>query len=203
MQPRAEQTRHALIVAAAALFDEHGARDTGLLEISEAAGVSKGALYFHFDSKVDLAAAVWTEARDRVHALARPLLADPAPGLSTAASFVSAVIAELRRDTVLRAGLRLEAEDSLGDKRQAPTLRQEWLHFLRHRLDAGEGGADLARLLAATTVGLEALGREDRSWWSEDVMRGLWDLLTRLTDREPASREPAPGRGADRPFTPP
>ncbi|MEV0174758.1 ScbR family autoregulator-binding transcription factor [Streptomyces sp. NPDC050803] len=57
-QLRAEQTRATIITAAADLFDRHGYESTSLSDIVEHAQVTKGALYFHFAAKDDLAQAI-------------------------------------------------------------------------------------------------------------------------------------------------
>ncbi|MCX4591813.1 ScbR family autoregulator-binding transcription factor [Streptomyces sp. NBC_01549] len=54
-QTRAIQTRESILLAAAAVFDERGYGSATLSEILARAGVTKGALYFHFASKEELA----------------------------------------------------------------------------------------------------------------------------------------------------
>ncbi|PWI45994.1 TetR/AcrR family transcriptional regulator [Streptomyces sp. ICBB 8177] len=189
MQVRAARTRQALIHAAAELIDDRGMKGTGLLDISRSAGVSKGALYFHFASKDDLIAAVRQEARGSVMALADECLDGRTSTLAGAALFTTAMSRHMREDPVLRAGLRLEAEGAVGDRLGGDSLRQGWLTALRERLAADAEAGRLrddacarstANLLAAVTVGLEALGREDESWWDPDVTTGIWELLLRL-----------------------
>ena len=55
---RSARTKGALLGAARELFAEKGFVATGRDEIAERAGVTRGALYHHFASKTDLAAAV-------------------------------------------------------------------------------------------------------------------------------------------------
>lgn len=57
-QARAIQTRHSILVAAADVFDERGYSSATISEILARAGVTKGAMYFHFASKEELALGV-------------------------------------------------------------------------------------------------------------------------------------------------
>jgi AcrR family transcriptional regulator len=50
----AEERRQQLLEAALGLFMKNGVRETSMDEISHKAGLTKGALYFHFSSKDDL-----------------------------------------------------------------------------------------------------------------------------------------------------
>lgn len=72
---RTERTRGALLAAARELFSERGIADTGRDDIAERAGVTRGALYHHFESKAAVAVAVIeavdAELTDRVVDAAR------------------------------------------------------------------------------------------------------------------------------------
>lgn len=56
---RSEATTRALVDAARKLFSRRGYASTSLDDVAEAAGVSKGAVYHHFDSKQELFRAVF------------------------------------------------------------------------------------------------------------------------------------------------
>ncbi|MEV7217428.1 ScbR family autoregulator-binding transcription factor [Kitasatospora cineracea] len=60
-QDRATRTRGAILKAAAQVFEERGYQAATIAEILAAAGVTKGALYFHFQSKEELAHGVLAE----------------------------------------------------------------------------------------------------------------------------------------------
>ncbi|MFI5621692.1 ScbR family autoregulator-binding transcription factor [Streptomyces sp. NPDC051567] len=60
-QERAVRTRRAILEAAAAVFDERGYEAATIADILSRAGVTKGALYFHFSSKQELAQGVLDE----------------------------------------------------------------------------------------------------------------------------------------------
>lgn len=61
VRDRARRTRRRLLLAAAALFDEAGYRGAPLSDILASAGLTKGALYFHFRSKRALTEALLAE----------------------------------------------------------------------------------------------------------------------------------------------
>jgi AcrR family transcriptional regulator len=63
---RTAKTRGALLVAARELFALKGFAATGRDEIAERAGVTRGALYHHFASKTEVAAAVVAELEDEL-----------------------------------------------------------------------------------------------------------------------------------------
>lgn len=75
-----EETRRVLLRETRALFATKGYAAVGLAEIVTAAGVTKGALYHHFDSKTDLFKAVLTQVQEEVGAqVAAAADAEPDP----------------------------------------------------------------------------------------------------------------------------
>ncbi|MFC4125141.1 TetR/AcrR family transcriptional regulator [Nocardia rhizosphaerae] len=75
-----EETRQLLIARSRQLFATKGYAAVGLSEIVAEAGVTKGALYHHFDSKADLFRAVLTQVQTEVGAeVATAADAEPDP----------------------------------------------------------------------------------------------------------------------------
>lgn len=58
---QSEATRTALLQAARELFTEHGYADTATEDIAQRAGVTRGALYYHFRDKAGLFCAVFED----------------------------------------------------------------------------------------------------------------------------------------------
>ena len=58
---QSDQTQRALLAAARALFAERGYAATSLAAIAARAGVTRGALHYHFQNKAGLFSAVYTE----------------------------------------------------------------------------------------------------------------------------------------------
>jgi AcrR family transcriptional regulator len=63
-QARADETRQALLRAARELFTEQGYAQTGTEQLVQHAGVTRGALYHHFESKLALFEAVLVELEE-------------------------------------------------------------------------------------------------------------------------------------------
>ncbi|MCD9196414.1 ScbR family autoregulator-binding transcription factor [Streptomyces albireticuli] len=201
-QERAINTRHALIRSAAQAFDQHGYTRAKLSGISAGAGVSSGALHFHFDTKAAMAAAVEAEAARTLHAVARTVHRRSTGALQALIDASHLFAQQLRWDIVVRAGFRLN-----GRTPQAPEsdLRGQWAACVGRALrQAAEEGAllpgaaqeDMTATIVGATTGFEALARHDRAWLSRPTVTGLWQALLpslatpeTLTRLQPAGTE--------------
>ncbi|MBK8198576.1 MAG: TetR family transcriptional regulator [Acidobacteria bacterium] len=68
---QAAETREAILAAARGLFAENGYAGASIAAIVEAAGVTKGALFHHFDSKEEVFLEVWRQLQIEMDAEAR------------------------------------------------------------------------------------------------------------------------------------
>jgi AcrR family transcriptional regulator len=110
-QERAQVTLAAIILAAATVFAERGYARTTLDMVSVEAGVTKGALYFHFASKHDLANAVIAAELESLRAEAARVLELARPALETGILLSGIFTQKLTTDVVVRAGVKLTTEE--------------------------------------------------------------------------------------------
>ncbi|MEU8842995.1 ScbR family autoregulator-binding transcription factor [Streptomyces roseus] len=209
-QERAARTRETLIRSAAETFDRDGFSVASLTAISSLAGVSNGALHFHFPSKAALAHAVEESALTRLLALTGRAEGGELPaGASRVQLLVDvthALAGALRGDPVLRAGFSLSGELS----RPGPgDLRERWRHWVEDTLRLAElegelrpeaAAGDVVTAVVAATVGFEVLAVRDAAWLSAATVTRFWRLLLptlipadRLAGFEAAGTDRRPG----------
>lgn len=175
-QDRAERTRNAILDAAAEVFEERGFSGASLSEILARAGVTKGALYFHFASKEELA-----------HAIIEEQWNIDAPHVETASSPMQGVIdvchafgLSLRSNIRVRASNRLVTEANFAQP--DPDVYQRWnkitYEFLVAAKEAGDLRADLDPEDVAKWLGGSFLGIQIMS----GVLTNRADLHDRITD---------------------
>jgi len=66
---QALETRQQILDAAVQEFSARGVASTSLTDIANAAGVTRGAIYWHFKNKVELFNGVWEECESQMHSL--------------------------------------------------------------------------------------------------------------------------------------
>ncbi|MEV0219209.1 helix-turn-helix domain-containing protein [Streptomyces sp. NPDC050704] len=205
-QERAVRTRNALIEAAAELFSRNGFEVVTLSAISTRAGVSNGALHFHFASKAALAAAVWEAAAQRLRQITAAAgapagsegggeggskegnesgSAETGGALQVLVDAAHALLRGLRHDVILRAGFDLSGAPEPVAAGQ-PDLRRRWQIWVEGVLaQAAREGAlardvsaqDAANAVVAATVGFGAMGSRNVQWLSQSVLTRFWALL--------------------------
>ncbi|MFF4102568.1 ScbR family autoregulator-binding transcription factor [Streptomyces sp. NPDC001903] len=117
-QVRAIRTRQAILSAAAKIFEEHGYQAATISQILAEAGVTKGALYFHFQSKEDLAQGVLAEQDQQL------MVPDRASKVQEIVDVVMLHAHRLQTDPMVRAGVRLSMDQlAQGLDRSGPFLR--------------------------------------------------------------------------------
>ena len=185
-------TRQQLVAAATELFAERGYEATSIEAVLDAAGVSRGALYHHFEDKRALFEAVLDTVEagmaTRVHDAAMAA-ADPD---DPAASLRAGCLAWLRliRDPVTRRIALVDAPAVVGWERWREIDECNWFGLLKDglgaalppgRLDAGSLDVLAHMLLAALNELAFMIARsEDPDAAARDGETAVVDLLGRL-----------------------
>ncbi|MFE9368164.1 ScbR family autoregulator-binding transcription factor [Streptomyces sp. NPDC006711] len=182
-QERATRTRAALIHSAARLFEERGYLKAGLTEISAGAGVSRGALTFHFETKAAVSGAVEDVAIRALRRAARQASQSQDNSLQAMIDMSHSFAYLLNDDVVVRAGYRLNCN---ADLRSGLNLLQQWQSCVQQLagLAADEGSLRpeasqeaLVTTVVATTTGLEVLSWRNSAWLSRSSLAGFWRQL--------------------------
>jgi AcrR family transcriptional regulator len=205
LQARAEATRRRIIDSAVDLFDELGYGETGLADVLQRAGVSKGAFYYHFDSKEAVASAIIDEYRRRIREAVRERDDASAPALESIirATFTSA--STIQADKTARIGNELL--QALGQVSSvAARVYHEWTESfmaqlttaieatgLRDGVDAAEAAeavwtSVLGCHLLSSAMGDDAHARLARAWRAmvratvpEHLLEHYYELLDGLS----------------------
>ncbi|MEV7996814.1 ScbR family autoregulator-binding transcription factor [Streptomyces sp. NPDC086077] len=176
-QERAEITRQAILDGAATAFDATGFGGTSLSDVAQQAGVTKGALYFHFASKEALARALVDEQFQSTDLIAGELM----PGVQTVIDMGHRLAHGLRTDVRLRAGIRLVVEfGSFVDP--DPTPYNSWISIVRDCLAPAQGRGDLFPEINVTDLATFVCGSFTGLQLTSYVRTGRDDLHERVTD---------------------
>ncbi|MGF1427882.1 ScbR family autoregulator-binding transcription factor [Kitasatospora sp. LaBMicrA B282] len=180
-QDRAVRTRGTLLRAAAQVFDEYGFNGSSINKIIKQAGITQGAMYFHFRSKEELARAV-------ISAQAADLELPGEPrGLRQLIELTLYVAHQLRSNVLLRAGTTLALEQGAHGLREF-TPYEMWADTFRRELAAARQAGELlpeldveeiAELLVAAYTGAQVMSCAaiNRAFLPQRVIRMWWYLL--------------------------
>jgi AcrR family transcriptional regulator len=180
-QERAVRTRKCILTAAARAFAAKGYPAVTILDVAEAAGMTKGAVYFHYDNKDSLALAVTEQFYSRIGEIADSVEQLALPPVSSVAELLLRTATAFRDETVIQAGARLQLERQLiGVRLPLPyeaytRLITSWL--ARDREAGARDDLPAPETLAMVLVSA-FFGAQHISWVLDDRA----DLVERTTD---------------------
>ena len=229
-QERATRTRQLLVRQAAEAFAVSGYQGASVVGIARAAGVSAGALHFHFPSKHTLSNAVREAGIPALRKLVLHLGTRRGEPLQQLIDLSQLVVAWLARDATVRTAVRMHRELPTAPPGCADFCAL-WLHEMRSltaiatregQVRPGLAPGDVDELVAAVTVGAELLAGPRGRCRTVTEVAASWRLILpgmvgeaaagrldvfgtlRLEDRSPvAPTPPAAGRPPLQPPDPP
>ncbi|MFC4223702.1 ScbR family autoregulator-binding transcription factor [Lysinibacter cavernae] len=110
MQQRAIITRQNIVNAASQVFVEHGFAAANIADVTSIAGITKGAMYFHFKSKEDLARAVIDEQQATYDALQAEMLGKDLSAFDTMIEISYGICALIKGNALFYASMRIAVE---------------------------------------------------------------------------------------------
>lgn len=185
-QQRSIRTRETVLTAAARQFARAGYQGTTLNAIVREANITQGALYFHFDSKHDLAAEVIRLQHEVAMESGKKYLEEPS-GLVAMVRLSGELAHQIVSNPIVQAGLRLSTEDAdeLSEFTQEPYTdwaamsklflqRAEELHETREGLDIDAAAETVMSAFTGAQIVSSALSQ------STDLierLERLWPVL--------------------------
>jgi AcrR family transcriptional regulator len=179
-QDRAIRTRQVILAAAAKVFEERGYQAATITEILTTAGVTKGALYFHFQSKEHLAQGVLAEQDHRLVVPSRTCKVQEIVDMTALHAY------RLQTSPMVRAGVRLSLDQQASElDRSGPFLRwsEVMIDFLEKARQQGEllphvVPAETADVLVGSFAGVQAMSQAISGY--EDLGRRTADLMRHI-----------------------
>jgi len=193
MQHRAEETHQRILDVALEAFARQGYDATGVAEICERAGVTKGGFYHHFRTKQDVFLELlerWLKEIDAQMAAARNGGGSVSEGLMVMTGMIQNVflVAGDRLPMFLEFLVQAAHSPVFGQATSAPIRR--YVGFFAEMVAQGTADGDFrsvdpgvaARVLIAFAMGLLVMGLVDPSGadWGEITQEGVHTLLAGL-----------------------
>lgn len=187
MQKRAEETRELIVQTAAEIFAKQGYSETALRDITSRIGMTLGAFYFHFDSKLVLAGEIVRRQHETSIGAIQSITSTDASGMVSIVRLSRELAEQTRDDAVVRAGIRLSTESVAELATVASAPYREWVAACRILLERASAqgetrpGLDLdaaADLIISAFSGTQflsaALGRSERIL---HMLARMWPIL--------------------------
>jgi len=153
-QARAEITRDSVLAGAADVFLRLGYANASLSEIIAQSNVTKGALYFHFGSKEELARAVVDQGNERLISSCQGFFDTRVPALEACIG-ITYVVADLSMNDPM-VGAMLKLTHQIGDYKgaQGDNVSKTWAETYRLLAERAIAQGDLEADLDPETVGM-------------------------------------------------
>lgn len=182
-QLRAERTRSSIVETAARAFAEFGYDGISLNELVEATGMSKGAFYFHFSSKEEVALAAFRAKQKQMVGLLSA--GEPRPTATDQLAWSLRRRAQLFVEDpslrcVIRLGTDLGARSGPGSEFSSfiELAVAAWVNLLRRGIASGEFRRDLDPEATALAIFSWVVGMDSLSLLQSDAK----DLAVRTED---------------------
>jgi len=180
-QARAQVTRDAIILGAAKAFDRHGYGMASIADIAAESSVTKGALYFHFQSKDEIAHAVIQEQHELSFSAGAAILAEKLPAVETMIRLCASLAGQLVTDPIVQAGIRLTTDVSNFERPVADPY-EDWLRTFEALVAQGIEEGDIVPTLSPSMVAHFIIPSFTGVQLVSETLAGRTDLLQRVRE---------------------
>ncbi|MGV0791676.1 ScbR family autoregulator-binding transcription factor [Mycolicibacterium sp. XJ1819] len=177
---RAQATRRHIVNSAVQIFSEIGYASAGLNLIIDRAQMTKGALYYHFDSKESLASAIIEEGNANLFHAFRNVDGSSSPAFETLLHGSFVVVDAFNADLTARVAVQL-MRTLAGFNNTAARAYTCWLDEMSARAATAVEEGDLHRDLDPRAVGETVLGAVIGVELLSDATSSGADVLRRVT----------------------
>ncbi|MGK4579110.1 ScbR family autoregulator-binding transcription factor [Kitasatospora sp. HPMI-4] len=174
-QERGIETRRKVLIGAAEVFDERGYAAASINEIHERSGITKGAMYFHFKSKEEIAKGV-IAAQTEVPVQVRSHSESP---LQEVVDHTHELAHRLITDVLFRASIRLTVEQGTFQVNDSG-MYDWWLQVFGRELARAQDAGELRKELAPEEVAASVVASFTGIQMLSHVTCGRRDLHQRL-----------------------
>lgn len=185
-QARAIATREAILRSAGRIFGDVSYSTATLSDVIAEAGVTQGALYFHFDSKLDLAAQVIRQQHELSMEAAGRFAGKDHPALDSLILLSGELARQITSEPVVRGGLRLTTESGQFFPEHSKGPYIDWISsteaFLRRAADEGSvpenmNYSGMARYIISSFTGVQVVSRSLTGWADfHERLQEMWQL---------------------------
>ncbi|MFZ2526965.1 MAG: ScbR family autoregulator-binding transcription factor [Rhodococcus sp. (in: high G+C Gram-positive bacteria)] len=179
-QARAVATRQQILMGAAEAFEQKGFEGSTLGSIVEIAGTTKGALYFHFKSKEELAQAIISAQHGISIATVEAIAATGNSALEQMVMLSYEIGRQIVHDPVVRAGIRLTLELSAVAGPPEPYLG--WIAAFEMLAERASADGDLLGTIEPAVLARFGIGAFTGVQLVSNVLTGRVDLVQRLDE---------------------
>lgn len=174
-QERGVRTQVKVLEAAADVIDRRGYASASIAEILEVAGVTKGAMYFHFPSKQHIARGVM-----QAQTTFEDIPEDESP-LQSIINLTHHLALRLQDNVVLRASIRLTIEHGSFDDVEPDSPYHWWLQRFTRRFLLAKGAGELRDGVTPEEAAETIVGSFSGIQLLSQVLDGRRDLVRRIT----------------------
>lgn len=179
-EPRAEVTRRAIINSAATSFIHDGYSSASLNEMCARAGVTKGAMYFHFSTKEDLARALVAVYSDKILSTLGAMPEQSGLGIESLIDWTFAASKVIATDTRAKAGARMMQEigrrNGVSDSFMADIAKHVETH-LDQAVASGDVQSEISMDLVAQNLVMQLRGLQEEAAGDAQAFKGFVQAL--------------------------